>query len=184
MKQFSVGEPYDYYENSILSTYKRIDNISRDILLSYHYRCGRKIINYSNMRFYENKLNLSMLSNIGEVLLIDVNNVNHKLKNSNLEEAQEVINYIKANKLTDVFIITPFRNQEDVLNHYLQKAKDAGEVHPSINCGTIHKVQGQENKTIIISTSISGITTPRTYDWVKNNSQLINVGVTRRRKGW
>lgn len=179
MKQFSVGEPYDYYENSILSTYKRIDNISRDILLSYHYRCGRKIINYSNMRFYENKLNLSMLSNIGEVLLIDVNNVNHKLKNSNLEEAQEVINYIKANKLTDVFIITPFRNQEDVLNHYLQKAKDAGEVHPSINCGTIHKVQGQENKTIIISTSISGITTPRTYDWVKNNSQLINVGVTR-----
>lgn len=179
MKQFVVSEPYNYYQNSILSTYKRIDNISRDILLSYHYRCGEKIINYSNMRFYENKLNLSMLRDTGEVLLIDVNNVNHKLKNSTLEEAQEVVNYIKDNKLSDVFIITPFRNQEDVLNHYLQVAKEKGEIDASVSCGTIHKVQGQENKTIIISTSISRNTSSRTYDWVKNNSQLINVGVTR-----
>jgi hypothetical protein len=179
MKQYGIDEAYDYYENSILSTYKRIDNISSNILLSYHYRCGKKIINYSNMRFYESKLNLTLLSNIGEVELIVVNNVNHKLKNSNLDEAQAVINYVKTNKLTDVFIITPFRNQEDVLNHYLQVAKEAGEIHASVSCGTIHKVQGQENKTIIISTSISRNTTPRTYDWVKNNSQLINVGVTR-----
>ncbi|QOI96663.1 MAG: hypothetical protein HRU69_03790 [Flammeovirgaceae bacterium] len=179
MKQFAVSEPYDYFHNSILSTYKRIDNISRDILLSYHYRCGKKIINFSNMRFYENKLNLSMLSNIGEVRLVDVNNVNHKLKNSTLEEAQGIVNYIKENKLSDAFIITPFRNQEDALNHLLQAAKEKGEIDPSVSCGTIHKVQGQENKTIIISTSISRDTTPRTYDWVKNNSQLINVGVTR-----
>src|SRR5690606_26542479 len=142
-------------------------------------RCGEKIINYSNMRFYENKLNLSMLRDTGEVLLIDVNNVNHKLKNSTLEEAQEVVNYIKDNKLSDVFIITPFRNQEDVLNHYLQVAKEKGEIDASVSCGTIHKVQGQENKTIIISTSISRQTASKTYDWVKNNSQLINVGVTR-----
>jgi len=40
-------------------------------------------------------------------------------------------------------------------------------------------VQGQENKTIIISSAISRQTTTRTYDWIKNNSQLINVGVTR-----
>lgn len=179
MRQFAVSEPYDYYQNSILSTYKRIDNISRDILLSYHYRCGKKIINYSNMRFYESKLNLSMLSNIGELLLIDVNNTNHKLKNSTLEEAQEVVKYIADNKLSDVFIITPFRNQEDVINYYLQAAKNKGEIDPSVSCGTIHKVQGQENKTIIISTSISRSTTLRTYDWIKNNSQLINVGVTR-----
>ncbi|PZR01413.1 MAG: DNA helicase, partial [Flavobacterium psychrophilum] len=135
MKQFGVSEPYDYYQNSILSTYKRIDNISRDILLSYHYRCGKKIINYSNMRFYENKLNLSMLGNTGEVLLIDVNNANHKLKNSTLEEAQEIVRYIIDNKLSDVFIITPFRNQEDVLKHYLRAAKEKGEIDPSVSCG-------------------------------------------------
>src|SRR5690606_31973166 len=159
------------YNNSILSTYKRVDNISRDILLSYHYRCGKKIINYSNMRFYENKLNLSKNKIIGEVTLIDVNNANHKRKNSAIEEALEIVNYIKVNKLSDTFIITPFRNQEEVLNHYLQEAKEKGEIESSINCGTIHKVQGKENSTIIISTSISSNTAPRTYDWVKNNSQ-------------
>lgn len=33
--------------------------------------------------------------------------------------------------------------------------------------------------TIIISTAISNQTTPKTFDWIKNNSQLINVGITR-----
>jgi superfamily I DNA and/or RNA helicase len=179
MKQFEINELYDYYNNSILSVYKRIDNISGDILLSYHYRCGKKIINYSNMRFYENKLNLTAIKSLGEVKLLDVNNVNHKNKNSQLEEANEIVNYIQKNKLTDVFIITPFRNQEAVINHYLNEAKEKGEIDASVSCGTIHKVQGQENKTIIISTAISKQTSPKTYDWIKNNSQLINVGVTR-----
>ena len=179
MKQFEMDEVYDYFNNSILSAYKRIDNISGDILLSYHYRCGKKIINYSNMRFYESKLNLTAIKRLGEVKLLDVNNVNHKNKNSQLEEAKEIVNYIRDNKLSDVFIITPFRNQEEVINHYLTEAKEKGEIDASVSCGTIHKVQGQENKTIIISTAISKQTAPKTYDWIKDNSQLINVGVTR-----
>lgn len=179
MKQFDIDEQYDYFNNSILSVYKRIDNISRDILLSYHYRCGKKIINYSNMRFYENRLNLTAIKSIGEVKLLDVNNVNRKERNASLEEAQEIVNYIKVNQLTDVYILTPFRNQEKILNYYLEEAKQKGEINESVSCGTIHKVQGQENKTIMLSTAISRSTSSRTYDWIKNNSQLINVGVTR-----
>ncbi len=179
MKQYEIDEVHDYFSNSILSVYKKIDNISRDILLSYHYRCGEKIINYSNMRFYENRLNLKAIKNKGEVKLLNVNNLNQKNKNSQLEEANEIVKYVKDNKLSDVFIITPFRNQEEVINHYLKEAKKRGEIDSSVNCGTIHKVQGQENKTIIISTAISRQTTEKTYDWIKNNSQLINVGVTR-----
>ncbi|MCC6583785.1 MAG: DNA helicase [Chitinophagales bacterium] len=179
IKQFEINELYDYFNNSILSVFKKIDNISRDILLSYHYRCGKKIINYSNMRFYESRLNLTAIENTGDVKLLDVNNVNHKNKNSQLEEAKEIINYIKENKLSDVFIITPFRNQEEVINHYLNEAKEKKEIDSSVSCGTIHKIQGQENKTIIISTAISSQTSPKTYDWIKDNSQLLNVGVTR-----
>lgn len=179
MKQFKIDEEYNYHANSILSVYRSIDNISRNILLSYHYRCGKKIINYSNMRFYESRLNLDAIKNIGEVKLLNVNNINSKNKNSQIEEANVIVNYIKENKLTDVFIITPFRNQEEVINHYLNEAKEKGEISNSVSCGTIHKVQGQENNTIIISTAISKQTSSRTFDWIKNNSQLINVGVTR-----
>ena len=179
MKQYDINSVYDYCSNSILSVFKKIDNISRDILLSYHYRCGKKIINYSNMRFYENRLNLTAIKDIGEVKLLDVNNANHKNKNSQIEEAVEIVNFIRNNKLSDVYIITPFRNQEEVINHYLNIAKEKGEINDAVGCGTIHKVQGQENKIIIISTAISKQTTQKTYDWIKNNSQLINVGVTR-----
>lgn len=179
MKQFEIDKQYDYYNNSILSLYKSIDNISRDILLSYHYRCGKKIINYSNMRFYENRLKLSAIEKTGTVKLLAVNNVNQKNRNSQIEEAKEIVKYIRENNLSDVFIITPFRNQEEVLNHYLNEAKDKKEIDSTVTCGTIHKVQGQENKTIIISTAISRNTASKTYDWIKNNSQLINVGVTR-----
>lgn len=179
MRQFGIDKTYDYHNNSILSVYKRIDNISRDILLSYHYRCGKKIINYSNMRFYESKLNLSKIKINGELKLIDVNNVNQQNRNATIEEAGEIVKYIADHKLKDVFIITPFRNQEAILNQYLGNAKANNEIDESVRCGTIHKIQGQENKTIIISTSISRNTTARTYDWIKNNSQLINVGVTR-----
>ena len=179
MKKFEVHKPYDYYNNSILSAYSGIDNISRNILLRYHYRCGRKIINYSNMRFYENRLNLNAVERPGKVKLLDVNNVNQKNRNSQIEESRAIVQYIKENDLTDVYILTPFRNQEQVLNHYLKVAKEHKEIDDSVSCGTIHKVQGQENKTIIISTAISRKTSHGTYDWIKNNSELINVGVTR-----
>lgn len=179
MKQFGIKEEYNYYNNSILSVYRNIDNISRNILLSYHYRCGKKIINYSNQRFYENRLNLDAIDKLGNVKLLEVNNLNQKNRNSQIEEAQEIVKYIQENNLTDVFIITPFRNQEEVINHYLKTAKEKNEIDASVSCGTIHKVQGQENQSIIISTAISRNTSTKTYDWIKNNSQLLNVGVTR-----
>ncbi len=179
MKLYEVDKVYDYFNNSILSLYKQIDNISRDILLSYHYRCGKKIINYSNMRFYENRLNLSNIQRTGSLKLLNVTNANSALKNSQFEEANELVNYIIDNKLSDVFIITPFRNQEKLINEIIDIKKNSFVEPEKVKCGTIHKIQGQENKTIIISTSISKKTSPGTYNWIKNNSQLLNVGVTR-----
>lgn len=179
MKQFEIDEEYDYYNNSILSIYKNIDSVSREILLSYHYRCGKKIIDYSNKRFYEERLNLKAVATNGTVKLISVANVNQKNKNGQIEESSAIVNYIKDNNLSDVFILTPFRNQEEVIHHYLKEAKEKGAIDASVSCGTIHKVQGQENKTIIISTALSTKTSKSTYDWIKNNSQLLNVGVTR-----
>lgn len=179
MKQYNIDVEYDYYNNSILSTYKKIDTISREILLSYHYRCGKKIIDYSNKRFYEQRLNLTAVKNTGDVKLISVNNANQKSKNAQIEEAIAIVNYIKDNNLSDVFILTPFRNQEEVINHHLKEAQNKGVIDTSVSCGTIHKVQGQENNTIIISTALSTKTSKKTYNWIKNNSELLNVGVTR-----
>ena len=66
--------------NSILDVMRKHDNISKYILLKYHYRCGKKIIGFSNQRYYNNSLNLSAVSSIGELELMDIKNQNIKQK--------------------------------------------------------------------------------------------------------
>ena len=58
MEKYEVPLEYDYAHNSIMNLMTRVDYISTQILLSYHYRCGKKIAEYSNKRYYDGKLNI------------------------------------------------------------------------------------------------------------------------------
>lgn len=118
---------------------RKHDNISKDIMLTYHYRCGKKIIDFSNKRFYNGKLNLEYLSDEGNLYLLNVKNINSKLRNENYEEAKAIIDYIKRNELKDTAIITPFKNQQILINSMLKENNIN-----DITCGTIHQVQGAE----------------------------------------
>ena len=176
-KEFKISDDYDYTRYSILDLMRKHDNISKDIMLTYHYRCGKKIINFSNKRFYDSKLNLEYLSDEGSLTLLDVKNVNSRLRNENYEEANAIIEYIKRNQLKDVAIITPFKNQQNLIDSMLKENNIN-----NVTCGTIHQVQGAEKDTIIISSSISPKTSKKTFDWIKNNSEITNVAVTRAKK--
>ena len=172
--EYKISNDYDYSKYSILDIMRHHDNISKDIMLTYHYRCGKKIIDFSKKRFYNNKLNLDYLSNEGNLFLINVKNINSKYRNENYEEAKAIIDYIKRNDLKDASIITPFKNQQNLINSMLKENNIN-----NISCGTIHQVQGAEKNTIIISSSISPKTSKKTFDWIKNNSEITNVAVTR-----
>ena len=174
MDKYNVPEKYNYKNHSILDVMLENDNISKYILLKYHYRCGKKIIGFSNQRYYNNSLNLSSVSGIGELELLNVKNKNIKQKNEAFEEANEVVNYIERNKLTDVFIVTPFVNQKELITDLLNQKGIEG-----VGCGTVHSAQGAEKGTIILSTALSTKTSKRTFEWLKNNQELINVAVTR-----
>ena len=174
MKKYNVSELYDYKKWSILDVMRNHDNISKYILIKYHYRCGRKIINFSNARYYQSSLDLSYINNDGSIEFINVKNTNSYEKNSVFEEANEIINYIKRNNLKDVSIITPFVNQQKLITQLLEENG-----LNNINCGTIHSLQGAEKDTIILSTALSNKTSKQTYNWIKNNYELINVGITR-----
>lgn len=176
-KEYAISNDYDYSKYSILDVMRKHDNISKNIMLTYHYRCGKKIIDFSNKRFYNGKLNLEYLSDEGNLYLLNVKNVNSKLRNENYEEAKAIIDYIKRNELKDTAIITPFKNQQILINSML-KENNINDV----TCGTIHQVQGAEKNTIIISSSISPKTSKKTFDWIKNNSEITNVAVTRAKK--
>ena len=176
-EEYAISSDYDYSKYSILDIMKKHDTISKDIMLTYHYRCGKKIIDFSNKRFYNGKLNLEYLSDEGNLSLLNVKNINSRLRNENYEEAKAIIEYIKRNELKDAAIITPFKNQQNLITKMIDEngIKD-------VTCGTIHQVQGGEKDTIIISSSISPKTSKKTFDWIKNNSEITNVAVTRAKK--
>ena len=174
VNKYSIGEEYDYVHNSILSTMLRKDNNSKNILLRYHYRCGRKIANFVNQRFYEHQLKL-FNKDSGELIYYNVENTySPNARNSYKEEAAQIVKIIKENGYKDIGIITPFVNQASLINEQL--------MHNGIldvRAGTIHTLQGSEKSVIIMSAALSLKTSKKTMDWIKNNHELINVGVTR-----
>ena len=174
MRKYNIGENYNYYTNSIYTTMQAADRVSMNIMLRYHYRCGKKIIGFSNARFYDNKLLLDYLKNDGNIELVNVKSIVDAPRNSSFEEAQSICNYIKRNDLKDAMVITPFRNQKHLINDMLEEEKI-----DDITCGTIHAIQGDEKNTIILAPAISKKTSKKTYDWIKNNESIINVATTR-----
>ncbi len=173
-KRYEIGDEYDYIHNSILSTMMRKDNNSKCILLRYHYRCGKKIANFVNKRFYNDQLKL-LNQNVGELIYYNVKNTTTKNnRNAYKEEAIQIARLIKNKKYKEVGIITPFVNQAALINQYLSEL-DINDV----KAGTIHTLQGSEKQIIIMSSAISLKTGFKTMDWIKNNHELINVAVTR-----
>eukprot|EP00833_Pecoramyces_ruminatium_P014809 jgi/Orpsp1_1/1188841/evm.model.d7180000067647.1 len=175
MEKYHVSEKYNYMTHSILEVMVSNDNISKYILLKYHYRCGRKIINFPNQRYYNKDLDLSYVTKEGDVEMIDVkSNKKNTNMNESVDEAEAIVEYIKRNKIHDASIVTPFVNQQVLISKMLAKERIR-----DVHCGTIHSLQGAEKDTVIFSLAISTKTRKRTYDWIKDNSELINVAVTR-----
>lgn len=177
--KYNISDQYDYIHNSILSTMLRKDNNSKNILLSYHYRCGRKIANFVNQRFYEEKLKL-LNNKSGELIYYNVKNFpNPDLRNAYLQEAKEIVKIIIKNKYKDVGIITPFVNQAKLINKLLLENGIE-----DVTAGTVHTLQGSEKSVIILSSALSLATARKTMDWIKDNHELINVAVTRAKESF
>lgn len=176
-EKHSIPQDYDYKRNSILDVMRNHDSISQYVLLKYHYRCSKKIINFSNKKYYDSKLDLSPIKENGDLVLLNVKNVNSVLKNQAWEEVNAIIDYLKRNGSNNTIIVTPFTNQRELINQRLKEENLEG-----ITCETVHAMQGGESDTIILSTALSASTRDRTFEWIRNNTELINVAVTRAKK--
>ena len=110
-KKFNINDNYDYCHCSIISAMQDEDKVSEEILLKHHYRCGKKIINFSNKYFYNNKLIIDDLANEGNLSFFDCHNHADTIhQNQSIEEAKGIADYIKKSHLKNVKVITPFIN--------------------------------------------------------------------------
>lgn len=174
-KKYRVTDEYDYRINSIYKTFLACDSVSDEILLHNHYRCNKKIIDFNNKKYYNSKLNICSNSNEDKPLVyINVRNSTSNIKNTSPSEVAEIIRYAAENKNKSIGVITPFVNQRKLIEKAIEENKLGNVV-----CGTVHAFQGDEKDVVLFSTAITDQTQAATYEWLKNNKELINVATSR-----
>lgn len=174
-KRYKISREYDYMENSIYKTYLACDLVSDEILLSYHYRCHEKIIEFNNKKYYNGKLKIrSSVQEDTPLVYLDLEEDPAAGKNTAPAEAAKIIEFVQENRDKKIGIITPFTNQRDCIN---QKLRENG--IEDIQCGTVHAFQGDEKDIILFSLAVTDHTFAKTYGWLKNNKELINVATSR-----
>lgn len=174
-KRYAVSNEYDYRKNSIYKTYLACDAVSDEILLHNHYRCHKSIIGFNNRKYYNSRLNICSESREEQPLLyVEMAEATTNYKNTAPAEAREIANYAAHNRDKSIGVITPFVNQKELIEKEL---KHAGVTN--VSCGTVHAFQGDEKDVILFSTAITDQTRMGTYEWLKNNKELINVATSR-----
>lgn len=176
MNTYDIPMCYDYKHNSILTTLLKVDALSKFILLKEHYRCAKDIINFSNQKYYDNELVIRSKSiSTPSLQFVNIDSSEHQHRNCCQEEIEAILELVsKEPKDKSIAVITPFKSQakriqSELANHALD----------TIKVGTIHTFQGDEKDTIILSSGISKATSVRTFSWLKDNQELINVATTR-----
>lgn len=169
-KQYDIPEGYKFTKSFLQSILDIVPDIPMT-LLREHYRCHPKIINFCNQKYYSGELLVMTHDNGEENVIKAITTVagNHERDRFNQRQIdvikQEILPELGAD-LSDVGIISPYRNQVDAIRREI----------PNIDVNTVHKFQGREKDTIIIST----------VDDEKNDFSddpyLINVAVSRAKK--
>lgn len=174
-KRYAVSEEYDYRKNSIYKTYLACDAVSDEILLHNHYRCHRSIIEFNNRKYYNSKLNIKSKSTEQCPLeYVDIQDAHSWQKNTAPAEARAIADYAAAHRDKSIGVITPFVNQRSLIEHELRQIGVT-----DVTCGTVHAFQGDEKDIVLFSTALTDQTQAGTYEWLKNNKELINVATSR-----
>ena len=168
--EFKVPQGYNCAKYSFLQSICAVIPNVKQTLLKEHYRCHPKIINFCNQRFYGGNL-LIMTEDKDEAnVLMAVKTApgHHSRDHYNQREIDVVKEEIIPNlqKESDIGIITPYNKQVDEFNLQI----------PSVEAATIHKYQGREKDTIIMSVVDDVISE------FADNPNLLNVAISRAKK--
>lgn len=164
---YNIPDTYDAAEHSFLSSVlATIPNVS-ETLLREHYRCHPDIINFCNQKFYGGSLLImtQRQDNDKHLLALKTSKGQHCRGHYNQREIDAVKIELMPllGNLEETGIIAPYNDQVDQLRSQI----------PEIEAATIHKYQGREKDTIIMSVTDDFITE------FTDNANLLNVAVSR-----
>ncbi len=166
-KTSAVPDTYDASKHSFLSSVlATIPNIP-ETLLREHYRCHPDIINFCNQKFYGGNLLImtQRQDNEDHLLALKTSGGQHCRGHYNQREIDVVKIELMPllDNLEETGIIAPYNNQVEQFHAQI----------PEIEAATVHKYQGREKDTIIMSVTDDAITE------FADNANLLNVAVSR-----
>ena len=142
---YKVDDRYNEITHSFLQSCVEVFKDIPVTLLREHYRCHPKIIEFCNQHFYNGELVAMTVDNAEDNVLQVVQTVegNHARGHFNQREIDVIVQEVlpQCADSGSIGIITPYRQQADEINKAL--GKDIA--------STVHKYQGRECDTIIMS---------------------------------
>ncbi|WP_155997633.1 AAA domain-containing protein [Streptococcus ruminantium] len=165
--EYRVSYGYKYTNSFLQSVLDVIPDIP-EVLLREHYRCHPKIINFCNQKFYNGDLIIMTIDNGEKNVLqaIRTPKGNHAREHYSQREIDIILKDIIPNYDTDreqTGVITPYRKQKTKLQEQINY----------LESDTVHKFQGREKDTIIITTVDNNITR------FTDDPYLLNVAISR-----
>ena len=167
---FQLPEGYQFTRSFLQSVLEVMPQVPQTMLRE-HYRCHPKIINFCNQKFYRGEL-IIMTEDHGETDVLSAirtvkgNHARNHYSQRQIDVIRKEILPTLAADPEETGIITPYKNQVDALGREIA----------DIGSATVHKFQGKEKDTIIISTVDDEIS-----DFA-DDPYLINVAVSRAKK--
>lgn len=164
---YEVDDRYNAVTHSFLQSCAEVFQHAPVILLREHYRCHPKIIEFCNQRFYDGELVAMTTDNSEDEVLQVVRTVegNHARNHFNQREIDVITQEVlpDCSDAGSIGIITPYRSQAEAINEAL--GKDIA--------STVHKYQGRECDTIIMSMVDNSPTE------FSDDANLLNVAISR-----
>ena len=184
-KKYQIEPAFQYHGNNLLQATKVLFPEVSTVILKEHYRCQPSIIGFSNIRYYQDALVVKTNQENDHALQV-IKTVPglHARKNPtgsgmyNLREIDEIKSFLTNNdNLGTVGIIAPFRIQVEEIRKALKGFEN-------IEIDTVHRFQGKERDTIILSTVVNGINEekPNAIDNFIDDYHLLNVAITRAKR--
>lgn len=173
-QSYHLPDGYNYADNSFL---KSICTVIPDVpqtLLREHYRCHPKIIGFCNQKFYQNQL-VIMTEDCDEpdtLCVFRTAEGQHHRGHINQRQIDvtmnEVLPRMQDTAPEDIGIIAPYRAQ---VQEFAKATHGTG-----VEVDTVHKFQGREKDTIIITTVDDDVTD------FSDDPYLLNVAISRAKK--
>lgn len=167
---YNVDDKYNATTHSFLQSCVEVFKDVPVTLLREHYRCHPKIIEFCNGRFYDGELITMTVDHSEDKVLQVIRTVkgNHARGHFNQREIDVIMQEVMPEYAGkgSVGIITPYRVQAEEINKALG----------SDIASTVHKYQGRECETIIMSMVDNAPTE------FSDDSNLLNVAISRAKK--